>query len=174
MSRYQPNNTRDKKEQMIFEEINRWQRYLISSLWIITSFFISLNSLIIREVMKCPINNVVERNPVGGIVFTILFTMLCILEWMLPISLIIITLKVSDLVEKNQPLTKEALSTALTFNWSDFFKKELIKKAILKPWGIVSTAFMASFMVLYSLYLWWELIYHLKNLVCLLLDIIFG
>lgn len=163
-------------EQMVFEEINRWQRYLNSTMWIITSFFISLNILIIREVNKCPINNVIEKMFAGRLVFTMLSTMLCIIEWMLPTSLIILTLKVSKLVdgEKKLDLTQKALSDALNFKWCDFFNKELIKKAIRTPWGIVSTAFMASFIVWYFLYFWLELIYDLKNLVFLLLDIIFG
>lgn len=150
------------EKQAVFEEINRWQRYLTSTLWIITSFFISLNLLIIREAMKCPINNVVERSVVWGFVFTIL----CILEWALPTSLIIITLKVAGLVENkaNNVLHIDNFTKNLAFKWrGDFFNEKFFSKkffskkvgeAVIKPWGIINTAFTLVFIST-----WWILIY---------------
>jgi len=141
----------DEEGQIIFKEISKWQQYLISTMWIITSFFISLNFLIIRVVKKDYIY-IVEQNCFWFVIFLVL----CFTEWMLSISLLIITLNLDELVEnQNRKLTIIDFTNALKFKWPDLLPWQKTPRAIIKPWGIVNSVFFLAFALI-----WWKLLYN--------------
>ena len=154
------NNIFNNEKQIVLEEINRWGRTINNIVWIVTSFFIALNFLLIRSTFHKPISYFIMNNPWWLNLILIIFVLL--LLWIIPVlfvlSMIVISKNLSDLFYYDS-LKIRNLKSKLEFKHRRDKKKvwELIKfpwKSIKNyPWTWILFAFTVFLFFIWGLIL---------------------
>lgn len=111
------NNIINNEKQIVLEEISRWGRTINNTVWIVTSFFIALNFLLIRSTFYEPISCFIMNNHLLINLILIIFVLL--LLWIIPVlfvlSMIVISKNLSDLFYYDS-LKIRNLKSKLEFN----------------------------------------------------------
>lgn len=92
-------NILDDKNRIVLEEINRWGRTINNIVWIVTSFFITLNFLIIRSTFSKDISYFIMNNTflLNLLLIFSAYLLLWIIPFLFVLSMIVISQNLFDL-----------------------------------------------------------------------------
>lgn len=123
-----PDNFHDTKA--VFDQANNWARNVNSSIWLITSFFISLNLIVIETVLSNSENSHVKYF-LGDLTCgqqILLAIMIFVALWLIPavtaLILMVISKNLYSFVKSRVPFTPKYLSIALTLAWPEVSQNE--------------------------------------------------
>jgi Ni,Fe-hydrogenase I cytochrome b subunit len=135
------------EERIVFEEINKWLRNINNIVWIVTSFFITLNFLAIRSAFYKPISDFLAYHSFWQ--NSLLIIIVLFLLWIIPVlfsfAMIVVSKKLYNLI--NSHLSIDALKSALKFDLYSDTKN--LYEAAKYPWAWIIIALTIFFIVIW-------------------------
>ncbi len=146
------------REQIEFEELNRWERHINNLLWTITSIFITINVLVISAVLNfLSTNNQLQYLTINNqhVRFGTIVSILFVLLWLAIFHYIVSIIRISLQLENRIVL--------LGRNWEEFshsfgrpgsgnlMKGTSFWDALSMPWGKLTLIFTILFIAFWVL-----------------------
>jgi len=149
MNELQANNTPNKEEQAVSTEIHNWARHINNVVWLVTSFFITLNFIVISKILSDSVRDCLYL--LDGWETLLLLFIVFLSLWLVPascvVSLLIISEKLHELLNRCVVQQKEDLEDELKFHFSDFKRFFMVIK---EPWGWIIIAFTIFFGLIWT------------------------
>jgi hypothetical protein len=131
---------------IVFQEFNKWLINLSISVWLASSFFITFNGVILKEIVgkEGSLRNLFIK---FSLEFLICLIILSFVEFICVAMLITVSAKIKNTLQKGENLEMQIFSSKVGFNWSElfWFKKEVLKNwwlVIKTPWGFLIFIFL--------------------------------
>lgn len=142
------NNILNDEKRIVLGEINSWLRNINNTVWIVTSFFITLNFLIIRSTFYKPVSCFIKNS--CFLQNLLLISLVLFLLWIVPVlfilSMIIISEELYNLI-KSDSLEIKKFAEVSKFDLRKDIKIKKVYRAIKLPWGWILIALTAFFFV---------------------------